>query len=160
MGARSPATTRTRRGAFKCEFCGRNLLSAEGLKSHQSTLHSIALKEKEKRVAKVDLRSPIAGSKVQKPKKGIILKKVSKVAPKIGVKKMPLEKEKKEKLIAAEEVPQTEQKVTKRVKGCKSANERKIEFTCPKCHKLFPVFFSAQRHIQKYHCVNEKDEKV
>lgn len=160
MGARSPATTRTRRGAFKCEFCGRNLLSAEGLKSHQSTLHSIALKDKEKRVVKVDLRSPTAASKVQKPKKGIVLKKVTKVTPKIGVKKMPLEKEKKEKPIAAEEVPQTEQKDTKKVKGCKSANDRKIEFKCPKCHKLFPVFFSAQRHIQKYHCVNEKDEKV
>lgn len=160
MGARSPANTRTRRGAFKCEFCGRNLISAEGLKSHQHTLHSIALKDKEKRISKGDLRSQTVSSKVQKPKKGIILKKVSKVAPKISVKKMPLEKDRKEKPVIPEEVSQTEQKATKKVKGCKSASERKIEFKCPKCHKLFPVFFSAQRHIQKYHCVNEKDEKV
>lgn len=160
MGARSPANTRTRRGAFKCEFCGRNLISAEGLKSHQRTLHSIALKDKEKRVAKADLRSHTVASKVQKPKKGILLKKITKVAPKIGVKKMPLEKDKKENPNTPKEDLQIEQKSTKKVKGCKSANERKIEFKCPKCHKLFPVFFSAQRHIQKYHCVNEKEEKV
>lgn len=159
MGAKSLANTRTRRGAFKCEFCGRHLLSAEGLKSHQHTLHSIALKDKEKKAAKVNHRSQTVASKVQKSKKGIILKKVTKVIPKTAAKKMPLEKEKKEKP-TPEEFPQAEQKAMKKVKGCKSANERKIEFKCPKCQKLFPVFFSAQRHIQKYHCVNDKDEKV
>lgn len=160
MGARSPANMKTRRSAFKCEFCGRNLISAEGLKSHQRSLHSVALKDKEKGILRLKNQSQTVVSKVQKPKKSIVVKKVAKLTPKSGAKKMPLEMVKHEISITTEEVPDTEEKAMLQVKGLKPEHERKVEFKCPKCHKLFPVYFSALRHVQKYHCVNEKDEKV
>ncbi|KAJ2941676.1 hypothetical protein O0L34_g10470 [Tuta absoluta] len=42
----------------------------------------------------------------------------------------------------------------------KVSNQRNLEYKCPICEKLFPVLFFAQKHIQKYHCVNSRGQKV
>lgn len=36
----------------------------------------------------------------------------------------------------------------------------KLEFGCPKCSKVFSAYFHAFKHIEKHHCVNNKDEPV
>ncbi|XP_063836341.1 uncharacterized protein LOC135085482 [Ostrinia nubilalis] len=46
------------------------------------------------------------------------------------------------------------------VDPAKVSHVRKIQYECPQCKERFAVYFSAFRHIQKYHCVNSKGRKV
>ncbi|XP_049884163.1 uncharacterized protein LOC126379450 [Pectinophora gossypiella] len=165
MGARLPAVERPRRGGIKCEFCGRAVPSISALRSHQNSLHSSALKRKDLLLKKKKIKP----SKVQKPVPRVAPKLLPKINP---VKKAPTEKsaDTKESTITVDKTPKTENgkavavKVKPRawkesLQKAKMADgrKRKIEFQCPKCSKVFPVLFSAQRHIQKRHPSSDND---
>ncbi|XP_032528310.2 uncharacterized protein LOC116778418 isoform X2 [Danaus plexippus] len=62
MGTKSTVRLRKRGKAFKCDLCGRKLMSPDALKAHQRTAHNI-LKVKTKQEAK-----PVKISKTAKPK--------------------------------------------------------------------------------------------
>lgn len=135
MGAKVPAKSKTRRPTCKCDLCGCTFLSIQALRTHQACLHP-----KTKRVA-------------YKPKIEVIARR--KAAP---IKKSNNLKSGK----SLREHKKTEQKVPESKEEIKetSSVRRRSAFECPLCPKLFTVYFSAYRHIQNNHCVNDKGEAV
>ncbi|XP_013163472.1 PREDICTED: uncharacterized protein LOC106114714 [Papilio xuthus] len=142
MGTRSSAKIKLRSLAFKCNICGRRLMSAEALKTHQLCIHNITNRIRTKVTPKQGITKPKTQPTTQKMK-NLKLEKSKNAPTKIVVNTKPEDK--------------IEEKVPKR--GTKSI-ETTNEYECPKCFKNYPDYFLAHRHIQKYHCVNNNNEKV
>ncbi|XP_045541167.1 uncharacterized protein LOC106712588 [Papilio machaon] len=144
MGTRSSAKIKLRSLAFKCDICGRRLMSAEALRTHQLCIHNITNKVKTKVAPKQGVTKPKTQPQTQKMK-NIKLEK-PKSAPTKNV------------AVNSKLVNKIEEKVIAK-RGSKSI-ETCNEYECPKCFKNFPDYFLAHRHIQKYHCFNSNNEKV
>ncbi|XP_052748247.1 uncharacterized protein LOC113519608 [Galleria mellonella] len=130
MGAKTPAKLKLRRPMYKCNICDRKLLSAQALKTHQYCIHNLSKPKPEANTVRAKDMKTVQ-NKTTEPK--ITSKPTVEVA---------------------------EQKKSPVISPAKLSDVRRIEFQCPKCEKLFDVYFSAYRHIQKHHCVNSKGRKV
>ncbi|XP_050360123.1 uncharacterized protein LOC126779949 [Nymphalis io] len=145
MGAKTAVKLRNRGAAYKCDLCGRKLMTPDALVVHQRTAHNIITRRtKPKQIIK-----PMKSSKVEvkeKPVKKTLtpLKSTSKISDK------KVKEADKNESITDEEIPES-----KPVKKKKT-----VEFECPKCFRVFLTYFPALKHIQKYHCVNRQGTKV
>ncbi|CAG9790470.1 unnamed protein product [Diatraea saccharalis] len=62
--------------------------------------------------------------------------------------------------VMLKKVPQTVEANVENSVTLNNEDNRKIEFECPQCLKMFSVYFSAFKHIQRVHCINEKGQRV
>ncbi|KAG6459860.1 hypothetical protein O3G_MSEX011644 [Manduca sexta] len=134
MVAKIPGRLKTRRPTCKCEVCGCSFHSIQALRSHQACVHP----RSSRRVA-------------YKPKIEVIARR----------KLVPLKKTMKPANTNVK-LAKTIEKPVSSVKSddSKPYNTRRTEFECPVCTKIFRVYFSAYRHIQKNHCINDDGESV
>lgn len=143
MGAKAPEQVKKSnktpkpRPPVKCDVCGRKFLNVSAWKSHYKFLH--AKSDSDKRVA------------FKKQDNARVVRK--KLVPLHLLKRVnPPKSQKAEKTV--EPVKTTEVAViSQRV-------PKKAAFECPVCASKYPVYFTAFRHIQKNHCIDEKGEKV
>ncbi|KAJ8704910.1 hypothetical protein PYW08_012230 [Mythimna loreyi] len=139
MGTKAPEQvkkTNKPRPAVKCDVCGRKFLTVSAWKSHYKFLH-----------AKSDSDKRIPFKKQDNTK---LLKK--KLVP-LHLKRVnPPEAKKVEKTVEPVKTPELAVK--------SPSASKKAEFECPVCSLKYPVYFTAFRHIQKNHCIDDKGEKV
>ncbi|XP_047543035.1 uncharacterized protein LOC125075349 [Vanessa atalanta] len=145
MGAKTAVKLRNRGAAYKCDLCGRKLMTPDALVVHQRTAHNIITRRtKPKQIIK-PIRSPKVQVKEKPVKKTLTpLKNTPKISdkkPKEVVKSEPITDE-----VNPENKPEKKKKT--------------VEFECPKCFRVFLTYFPALKHIQKYHCVNRQGTKV
>ncbi|CAG9577606.1 unnamed protein product [Danaus chrysippus] len=107
MGTKSTVRLRKRGKAFKCDLCGRKLMSPDALKTHQRTAHNI-IKVKTKQDAK-----PVRISKTAKPKP---IKKTAS-PPKVAAKRS-------ERVIK-------ENDKSKKIDKQEQVEKSKVQFECP-----------------------------
>lgn len=163
MGAKAPEKLKLRRQQCSCEVCGRSFVNVQALTSHRKYMHKA--KPVPARLAKVEKDSkrrpmkkipPQPEVKAPQKKEKIAAKSESKVSV-----------EKRRKVSTQSDTKAVEKKSTIKVidkelvEANKMNSSRKIQFRCPKCIcRNFVAYFSAYRHIQKYHCVDSKDNPV
>ncbi|KAJ8706569.1 hypothetical protein PYW07_012647 [Mythimna separata] len=140
MGTKAPEQvkkTNKPRPTVKCDVCGRKFLTVSAWKSHYKFLH--AKSDSDKRIA------------FKKQDTARLLKK--KLVPVHLLKRVnPPVVKKVEKILEPVKTPDL---------AVKSPSvTKKAEFECPVCSLKYPVYFTAFRHIQKNHCVDENGEKV
>jgi DNA-directed RNA polymerase subunit RPC12/RpoP len=136
MGAKAPSKLKLRRPTYKCGECSRKFLSTQALKSHQYCVHKI--KGTQKPIKGKAKLTTLLGKAVKKEDTSPV-QSVTKAKNNVSKKNTP-------SVDGEEQIPNTE--------------VRKIQFECPQCLKIFNVYFSAFRHIQKSHCINEAGKKV
>ncbi|CAK1592371.1 unnamed protein product [Parnassius mnemosyne] len=150
MGTRSATKIKLRNAQYKCDICGRRLMTADALKSHQESVHNVTNKQKTK---VTPLKQTISKYKSQTPK--IKNMKLVELAVRKS-KSTPSKKVSSSKPGAKSTVINAPEETTKPF----PVDMANVEYECPKCMKIFPIYFSAHRHIQKSHCVNGAGEKV
>ncbi|CAG4995335.1 unnamed protein product [Parnassius apollo] len=150
MGTRSATKIKLRNAQYKCDICGRKLMTAEALKSHQQCVHKVTNKPKTK---VTQLKQAISKYKSQTPK----IKNLKLVELAVSKSKSTPSKKVSSSKPAAKSTVINASEETLKPFPVDMAN---AEYECPKCMKIFPIYFSAHRHIQKSHCVNEAGEKV
>ncbi|CAH2083776.1 unnamed protein product [Euphydryas editha] len=139
MGAKTAVKLRNRGAAYKCDLCGRKLMTPDALVVHQRTAHNIITRRtKPKQVVK-----PVKTTKVETKAK-------TEKKPLPTLKNPPKISDKKEKVVVKNESSKVQSEKMKKT----------VEFECPKCFRLFQTYFPAHKHIQKYHCVNRHGAKV
>lgn len=142
MGAKAPEQVKKSnkpqksRSAVNCDVCSRKFLNVSAWKSHYKFLH--AKSDSDKRVTFKKQENTRVVKKKLVPLH--MLKRVNPPKPQV---------EESEEPVKAAELAVKSPSVTK-----------KPEFECPVCASKYPVYFTAFRHIQKNHCINEKGEKV
>ncbi|CAB3238082.1 unnamed protein product [Arctia plantaginis] len=142
MGAKAPEKLKLRRQSCKCEVCGRKFLNHRALISHRKFVHKTSIETK-----RVSVKKPpdLQDSKV------ITKSTDNKTYSKIGAEE-PSSKVKNKNDLKVTAVKDSKNK--------RSTTKKRIEFKCPRCIKVFSVYFSAYRHIQKSHCVDKNDLPV
>lgn len=146
MRAKTAVKLRARGTAFKCDLCGRKLMTMDALTIHQRTAHNvITRRNKPKQVNK-----PLKAIKPQIKEK---ITRKDPTPPKSTQKVKFSEPEKEESKKEVKENPPVNQ-------DSASLQKKTVEFKCPKCFSVFATYFPAHKHIQKYHCVNKQGAKV
>lgn len=140
MGAKTPEQVKKLnkpRPLVKCDDCGRKFQTLSAFKSHHKFVHAKREPDKRESFKRRDNARPVKKKMVPLH----LLKRVNR--PEAN------EKKKTETPLNAVETAAKTPSVIK-----------KPEFECPVCAFKFPVYFTAFRHIQKNHCVDENGEKV
>lgn len=146
MRAKTAVKLRARGTAFKCDLCGRKLMTMDALIIHQRTAHNVITRRNKPKQVNKPLKSVKPQVKEKLVKKEPTLPKNTQ-----KVKFSELEKE----------VNKKEEKVDPPVNQDNAPLKKKtVEFQCPKCFSIFGTYFPAHKHIQKYHCVNKQGAKV
>lgn len=133
MGSKTPANKEKRDNT--CEVCNLKFLTVQALRSHQSARHTRQVTS----VAKQPEESPNrvispASRPTSTPNPAAVSS--SRVSKRLQLKKVDVETEQSE----TSQLPNNEEQTNK------------IHFVCPKCFKVFAMYFQAFKHIQKKHC--------
>lgn len=137
MGAKTAVKLRARGTAYKCNMCGRKLMSMEALISHERTAHNIITRRNK---SKQDIKPTKATKTEVKPKPA----KKETSSPKIT-----------QKVKFSEPISEPVESEDKTL-----PIKRTVEFKCPKCFRVYASYFPAHKHIQNFHCVNKQGVKV
>ncbi|XP_075989756.1 uncharacterized protein LOC142985451 [Anticarsia gemmatalis] len=152
MGAKAPEKLKMRRPPLNCDICGRKFLNQTALTNHRKFLHKTH--PAVMAVAQKKLSKPQGEDKPKRAAKSVVSK------PSIAKKVVPVSAP-KEEVKPVTKVVKTVSKVDKNVPNeSKESGIRQPQFKCPKCDRIFSVYFSAFRHIQKHHCVDANDQPV
>ncbi|CAG4995327.1 unnamed protein product [Parnassius apollo] len=127
-----------RKALYKCDICGRRLMSAKSLKHHQDLAH----KER--------------GKRKYASNKGAVKKKKNACRAKIVFGKVKLSGRKKNICSRREADTKATVKDGSAAILSNPVDVSNVEYECPICMKIFPAYFSASMHIQKNHCTQVK----
>ncbi|CAK1592377.1 unnamed protein product [Parnassius mnemosyne] len=126
-----------RKALYKCDICGRRLMSAKSFKNHQDLAH----KERRKRKSAVKKKKNVRRAKI--------------VFGKVKISASPRQKN------IVSRRPKAAKATVKDNDGSAAilsnpVDVSNVEYECPICMKIFPAYFSASMHIQKNHCTQVK----
>lgn len=137
MGVEAPENRLT------CAICGRKFTKVKALDAHRKSTHKLST------ITKQTHKTVRKHARVTTKSSRLLKKKV--IKPKPNKTSIPMS------------TPETKTETTNTVNEVateKTINLKKVLFKCPKCVKVFSVYFSAYKHIQKFHCVDENDKPV
>lgn len=141
MGSKIPGKLRSQRLTCKCDTCALGFKNVQALRSHQAVAHPL-----KKRIAYRPKTEVIAKRKL------IPHKKVIKVAHKMN--------KTSENASTKKSQPHNLLRKYNTKTPIPSEDGKQSEFECPVCSKIFKVYSWAWKHIQKYHCIDEKGNPV